>query len=750
MCDVKMKKVELLSPAGNWAMLESAINNGADAVYLSGKKYGARAYADNFDNEQLKDAILYAHLYGVKVYVTINTLLYEDEIKECMDYIKFLYENNVDAVLMQDLGMINLVRQVYPDLEIHASTQMHNHNEEAINYLASLGIKRVVLARELSLDEIKKISTPIEKEVFVYGALCISYSGQCLLSSSVLKRSGNRGSCAGMCRLAYQLYEENKPINTDGEYLLSPKELNTLSHLREIIDSNIDSLKIEGRMKSPEYVGYVTKIFRRLIDAYYNNEEMNVTNMELTNLKKLYNRDFTLGHLFKERNYKLMNIKSSNHIGTHLGKATLYKNKIKIELDDDIYQYDGIRFSQQGGMIVNYLYDENFLLINHASKNSIVYVDNKISLTSSCEVLKTLDKHLMDTIKDIPKRKIPVNITVDAYIDKPFKATITDGINNITCEYKTVSKSNNCPVLKSEIVDKFSRLNDTLYHLQDIVVNCDKDIFIPVKFMNELRRTLVDSLTHQRTKPNKVLEYGNYKITCPKIKPTKSINFKVSNEEQLKYLLTKNVNIYTDDYILYKKYKQDNVFYITDKVAYTLPDLENENIVASNLSSVVKYSKNNNVVSDIYLNVTNSYSLETLHNLKATKIGLSIEASFTNIKNMINQFKLRNNELPNVDVTIYGRIELMVLKHCFLNMFLNKDFKCSVCKNKKHYYLKDRNKQFFPIKTKNCNTYILNYKNINMIDKIKDYQKLGINNFTLCLYDEDKPMIDKIYSSLQE
>ena len=173
-----MKKIELLSPVGNLEMLNAAVNNGADAIYLAGKNYGARKYANNFTNDEIKEAIKYAHLYGVKVYVTINTVIYEGEIESFIEYVKFLYENHVDAVIMQDLGMIKLVLAKFPDLEVHASTQMHNHNEESIKYLKSIGVKRVVLARELSLDEVKNINVDIEKEIFVYGALCISYSGQ--------------------------------------------------------------------------------------------------------------------------------------------------------------------------------------------------------------------------------------------------------------------------------------------------------------------------------------------------------------------------------------------------------------------------------------------------------------------------------------------------------------------------------------------------------------------------------------------
>jgi len=207
-----MKKVELLSPAGDMKSLKSAVHNGADAIYLSGKNYGARKFANNFTMEEIEEAIKYCHLYDVKVYITINTMIYSDEIDELINYIKTIHEFGVDAVIMQDIGLIKLVRETFPNLEIHASTQAHNHNEEGLQFFKSLGVTRCVLARELSLDEIKNLSVEIEKEVFIHGALCVSYSGECLFSSLTLNRSGNRGECAGLCRLPYELYENETQI----------------------------------------------------------------------------------------------------------------------------------------------------------------------------------------------------------------------------------------------------------------------------------------------------------------------------------------------------------------------------------------------------------------------------------------------------------------------------------------------------------------------------------------------------------
>ncbi len=292
-----MAKIELLSPAGDLETLKRAIDTKCDAVYIAGYQYGARKYAKNFSMEELDEAVKYAHLYNVLVYVTVNTIIFESEIRDFIDYIDHLMLIGVDALIMQDLGMINLVLKRYPTAVIHASTQAHNHNKEGLQYLKDLGVKRVVLDRELSLNEIKDIDVSIEKEVFIHGALCVSYSGECLMSALSLSRSGNRGECAGLCRLPYNLYKNDKSLNLKEKYLLSLKELNTSKYIGDILNSNVDSLKIEGRMKSPYYVEYITKVYRRLIDEYETGRKPVVTLEEEKNMALLYNRKFTKGFI---------------------------------------------------------------------------------------------------------------------------------------------------------------------------------------------------------------------------------------------------------------------------------------------------------------------------------------------------------------------------------------------------------------------------------------------------------------------
>ena len=301
------RKVELLAPAGSMEALRAAVQNGCDAVYLGGSMFGARAFANNFDEDEIQEAIAYAHVYGVRVFVTVNTLIREEEFEDCVRYVQFLYEHDVDAVIIQDLGLFSVLRQRFPDMELHASTQMHIHNPQGIHFIESCGASRVVVPRETPLKEIRAYAALAEYlEDFVQGALCISYSGKSLMSSLTLQRSGNRGECAQNCRMKYQLEKRedghSEILQGKGEYLLSPKDMNTLERVPELIEAGIASFKIEGRMKRPEYVALMVALYRKAIDAYYEGRAFIYDEAVDMQMKKIFNRGFTQGHLFHHYN----------------------------------------------------------------------------------------------------------------------------------------------------------------------------------------------------------------------------------------------------------------------------------------------------------------------------------------------------------------------------------------------------------------------------------------------------------------
>lgn len=685
-----MKKIELLSPAGNMECLYAAINNGADAVYLAGKNFGARAYANNFSNEELIEAIKYCHLYGVKIYVTANTLVKENEVEEFLNYIKFLHANSVDAVIMQDLGMINLVHKTLPNIEIHASTQCHTTNDESAEFLHNLGCKRVVLAREMTINEIKNMKTDVEKEVFIHGALCVSYSGECLFSSMKLNRSGNRGECAGMCRLAYEAYDENnEKIRTDGKYILSPKELCTIKNLKEILALNIHSLKIEGRMKSPVYVGYVTHLYRKYIDAYYNNENIEVTEDEIKILKVLYNREFTNGHLFDEDN--LMNSKTPNHIGYKIGIIKSIGKKIKILLIENIEQGDAIRFINNNlGMYLNFIYDETGKLINSAKKGDIIYVDNKVDIKTLDDVYITYDKSLESILNN--KKKIPIKFILNAKLNNPLEIKIEDDLNNSITKYGNIIETSiNNPTNREILKEKLSKINDTPFNISNIDINIDDNIFIPMSELNNLRRELIDSLINIRTsKKTEVIEQIYNKGVSKQKNSIKEISI-IANENN--YQIKPSKIYYTENKKLYDKYKHNkNIFYILPRISKNIK-YQNEYLVVNNTSDLFKYYKNNIIHTGIYMKVFNTYTIDLLKQYNTEIITLSPELKETDLKPF--------ETIDNISFYMYGTLELMLIKK---NIFANSIDAALI---------KDRNNKFYKY-YKNDNYYVL--KDLQKID----------------------------------
>ena len=709
-------KHELLAPAGDIESLYQAIHNGADAVYLGLKTFGARAYSKNFDNDEIINAIEIAHLYGVKIYVTMNTLVKDSEVEDFLEQVEFLYLNGVDAIIMQDYGMINLVRRMYKDLEIHASTQANNSSIETIKMYHDLGVKRVVLSRELSLDEIKKIDVDIELEVFIHGALCISYSGNCLMSSMIGNRSGNRGECAGSCRLKYDLLKDGKIISKN-KYLLSTKELNTSYNFNELLNSNIKSFKIEGRMKSPEYVGFITRFYRKLIDK----EEINIEE-ELNKLKTIYNRKFTLGNLFNSND--ITNIDTPNHIGLEIGKViSITKDKIKIKLNKELNQFDGIRFLESSkGLIVNYLYDEKNNLISSA--NNIVYIDNKIDLTTKDSVYKTLDNKLITSLKKYNLKKIEIKICFQAIKNNKIKVILEDNYNKVEVEGSIVKEAITSPIIEDDVKKHLLKLGNTPFICNDIEINLSNNIFIPIKEINELRRTAVDLLIKKRSYSKRTLNkeeiifeklnsYDNNYLVCS-----------VNCEEQLKTCLELDFKrIYVNDLDLYKKYKNNkNIYYMLDRNNFNITN----NLLDKNLVSEYLDFKDKNLFGNYSLNVYNIYTAYYLLFNGLLNIPVSVELNFNEINNLYNKFIDKFDVTPPLEILVYGRVENMIIKQNILS--LDKNYK---------YDLIDKKKRCFKVFYKNNLTHILNYEKRNNIYNINHIKRLDF-------YDENKEDIINI------
>ncbi|MBE6138204.1 MAG: U32 family peptidase [Firmicutes bacterium] len=725
-----MKKVELLAPVGSLASLYAAINAGCDAVYLSGYMFGARQFAPNFSDEEIVEAIKTCHIYGVKVYITVNTLIKDSEVETLLEYVEFLHKNNVDAVIMQDLGMIDLVRKTFPQLEIHASTQLHIHNLEGVKLCEKLGIKRVVLARETDINTVKNIksNTNVELEVFVHGALCVSYSGQCLMSSLIGGRSGNRGSCAGTCRLPYTLLnKEGKRINKE-DYILSMKDLYTLEHIDELIESGIESFKIEGRMKRPEYVYLVVSLYRKAIDSYYETGHVIIDENYLDDLKKIFNRKFTKGFLFNEHNNNITNSYRPNHLGVEVGKIVDFNNKsITIKLLDDLRVGDGIRIiGDDFGFMVTSIY-KNKNRVDCASKSDIVTIfmpekGCKVSISKNNLIVKTTDSKQIEELKsqvNSINKKIILEGTIVLTKGKPLCLELSDGLNCVRVEGEMVEEAKNAPLDISQIEKQIKKLGSTPFVLGKLSVEKDEKIYINNKYINDLRRKATDELAALRNYKTDFVK-GKYTISVPSFERKQETNILLEDSKFYSKIKDLNLNyIYTDDYNLFSN-NDSRLILKLPRVMHKFEEY-NKPLLVGEVGSLQLCNK---VAGDFSLNAFNSYTVAFLHSIGVEKILLSYELSIEDIKELIMAYEKRYTKMPNVEVLIYGREEMMISKFS-----LNKLYRGD------NLYLCDRFNNSYPVREKDDLMYIYNHKPRVWDLAIKDYYDLGVNAVRINIFD---------------
>lgn len=544
---------ELLAPAGSMDSLKAAVNAGADAVYLSGKNFGARYYADNFSEVQMEEALNFAHLRNKKVYVTVNTLVFDNELEKVVDYLFWLYKTSADAVILQDMGVASICRELVPDLDMHASTQMTINNLEGVRWAYEFGFKRVVLARELSLPEVIEIvrvmGHKIELEIFVHGALCYCYSGQCLLSSVIGGRSGNRGRCAQPCRKPYQLVQGNKdkygkltnpiPIHTKENYLLSTRDLALYPDLYKLSSIPLTSLKIEGRMRSPEYVALVVSIYRKALDNLSKDNWIR-DEMEFSKLKLAFNRGFTGGYLLETGKESIMGWEAPGNRGLYLGKVDQENKKNKparkilIEIDYNLPDFllekgDGVVFLtpdslQRYGMVIEHnpeYLNPHKLLLNTRKQippGSEVYLTRDISLSREA-------KKIIKGQSEEPA--IPLDITMKWDKENfPILEGKFTGNNDkeFNLKYKAdfkmeIAKKN--PTSKEQILNQLKKTGGTPFAINDIRIDYPGNLFIPLSKLNSFRRGFINKAGTELLKANR-----------PSIKSVKSAGNRLANIRQ--------------------------------------------------------------------------------------------------------------------------------------------------------------------------------------------------------------------------
>ena len=721
-----MNKPEILAPAGSFEALESAIKAGADSVYLGGVAFGARAYASNFDDEALKKAIEYAHMRNVKIFITVNTLMNENEFEECLKFVDYLVSINVDGIIIQDLGLLSVVSKTYPDLYLVASTQMNIHNVEGAKFVESLGAKRVVLARETPLDMVSKIckSVNIDVEVFAHGAICISYSGQCLMSSFIGHRSGNKGKCAQPCRLDYSLVENDEVLPYNGP-ILSSKDLMTLENLDEVVASGVKSLKIEGRMKSKEYVYVTVNAYRKALDSM--DKHFHVDKEDIINIKKTFNREFTKGYLLNEADVNLVNIKSNNHLGIRIGEVKGFKNgRVTISLFSDLAQGDGIRIKDNNrnevGFFVNKLYYKG-RLVNHATKGSIVEVETKHKVMRG-DVLKTVDIKLNERIEEKLKeeKKVKIDLGIYAFIGKPIKLSVRCGDIKFEIESDYIIDRANNDIDDERIVSQLAKLGNSVYYLDKTTVRREPFVLLPLSILNKMKNEIIERLDRQRLEftPKKKIPYQ-----LPKLDIKRNKEFVVSVQTLDQYNAIKDIRgikIEVPANLYRMISERSNVYVRLDRVVRKYDKYDR--VVISDFGGFMAPS--NYLATSEYMNVTNVYSLIEHYNLGSKKVTLSLENGFKNSLHIYEDFKKLYGFEPNLEYVVYGRNDLMLLKYCPVHKMKGIDTKkCNLCHNNR-YFLKDRFNFLYPLKgTSECDMVVLNNRIINLIDNVTEIKNIA-------------------------
>ena len=737
--------IELLSPVGDLDCLKAAVQNGADCVYFGASKFSARAFASNFDDLEL--AINYAKIRGVKTNLTLNTLIKNDEFEDAYNLAKKAYELGIDAIIVQDLGLATRLIKDFPDLPIHASTQMSIHNLQGTLKLQNLGFKRVVLARELCANEIEYIcqNSNVEIECFIHGALCISYSGQCLFSSLVGGRSGNRGKCAQPCRLPYELVQ-NGNETIDKGFLLSTKDLCGLDYIPFLINAGVTSFKIEGRMKTPEYVATVTRIYRKYIDLALSGNPYVIDEKDKKDLLQVFNRGLSSnGHLDKEPNKNLIYPIKPNNMGLPLGIIQKYnktKGHITLKLQEELCVGDCISTQKENGS-----YNVSELMV----KNKNIKIGNignlvtigrmKGNISVGDKVYKISSKVLKDNALNSFKtenRKIPLNIKLFIQNNKNISAVVNscykyDLYKNLNFEYTfniIPNTSINKPLDKDTIIKQFSKTNNSIYEFKKIEIILDDNLFLPISSLNDLRRTILENIEKQTL--DKIKRTSNCCYT-PIVSNASNLknNYKISlllNDLNLEYDYSKlngvhnlyiplkffvNKNYENILKVLNKKFSTyiylptiiranyRNLFY--DNIVNTTKKYNIKGIVLSNISNFMlisdlyKSNKNLELIANYTFNIYNNETINKLNDLQISKYTVSPELDKLSILNLYGN--------PQKELIVYGKIPLMNMNYCLLG----KSNKCypncnSLCTNKNRYFLKDRLGLHFDIVPDNIQT----------------------------------------------
>lgn len=761
------RKIEILAPAGSYESFHAAIVAGADAVYAGGPKFGARAFAENFTEAQLLNAIDYAHLHQRKFYLTVNTLLKDYEIEQLPEYLEPLYQRGLDAVIVQDMGVLNVVRQYFPDMDIHASTQMMVTGVNGAQFLKENGAVRVVPAREISLEEVRNIKsvTGMEMECFVHGALCYCYSGQCLLSSLIGGRSGNRGQCAQPCRL---------PYTVDGEkgYLLSLKDICTLDIIPDLIEAGIDSFKIEGRMKRPEYVAGVTSIYRKYVDLYLKNPQKPylVDDKDKEMLMDLFNRGgFHTGYYKQKNGRNMITIQKPNHIGVKAGDVLSQKGReVQMRALTDITAGDLIEFKNETqryttgksckqGEVITILAPKGMRL----PAGEVLYRVQSPELLNTLEIMYSKGKVI---------EKLYGYISMEA--GKAAKLVVCKDEYSVEVESEQqVEAASSRPLDEERIKKQLRKTGNTEFAFDMLDVELHGEVFLPMQQLNEMRRKALEELEkkiqdsfHRKTAEKKVLQEEILDTASVKLsKKENKLSVLVETQEQLEAVLENDNSvacIYVDSNLDTTGLDAELWNGISDRI-------HKKNIEVFLAMPRIFRNQTIEIFEQAYDSILTRYfdgmlirSMEEYQFLKSKNYSGNIRLDYNLyiMNRFAKQFwkkqgitygtipvELNKSEIVNLDseqdeMIVYGYIPAMVTAQCVTSTVhgCKKDCKITM--------LKDRYQNEFPVKNqcRDCYNVIYNTAPLYLIDLKEDLEELNAERYRIQFSIENRDEVKQI------
>ncbi|MFC5528890.1 U32 family peptidase [Cohnella yongneupensis] len=798
---MRREDIELLAPAGDWECMRAAVANGANAIFFGVEKFNARARAHNFQTNELPEIMKFLHKYGVKGFLTFNILVFEDELPEARKLIEACIDAGVDAVIVQDLGLVKMIREISPDFPIHGSTQMTITSPEAVEFVKPWGLERVVLGRENNLKQIQQIGVQakLPMEVFVHGALCVSYSGQCLTSEMWGGRSANRGECAQACRLPYDLMVDgvHQPMG-DIAYLLSPKDLAAIDIVPELIEAGVTSFKIEGRLKSPEYVANVVSKYTKEIDKYFEGDESGPSKEEVRELQQSFSRGFTHGFLDGTNNKQLVEGTFPKSRGVYLGTVEqILRDGVICKLEAPLKRGDGIVFDagdptkkEEGGRVYD-VRRSGLKLEGEApegdrieiipGRNDIdlnrVHVGDRVWKTSD----PALDRRLRTTYEtEKPLRTLPVVVSVFGQEGTPLRTIWTDVRLGTTVAIESempLERAEKRPLGHEVLSEQLGRLGGTIYHLDQLEVSLKGDVIVPKSELNRMRREAAEQLELLREQPPKYVKHqvDEYADSHEEAEPVAvgqaALTALCRTLEQVQAVVETDVALIYADFEFIKQFpdavklcreKGKKIALVTPRIHMpgengyhrNILKLQPDAVLVRNTGALYYYLKERMekpdavhpmLIGDFSLNVANHKTVDLFREAGCDWVTPSYDL---NIQQMVDM--LRRADTSHLEIVLHQHMPMFHTEHCVYCTFMSEGTNFTNCGRpceEKRASLQDRIGMSHPVRVdEGCRNTVYNAVEQSGAEYLSTFMELGVRSYRVEFLEEDAAKVREVLS----